>query len=219
MPGDPRVAGVAGAGVLFLVLAAFLWWRTGSARAELMGKVDQAVSDSTRLARTISLMQQMDARRDTMERKIDAIRSVDGRRYIWPHLLDEISRAVPQYTWLVKVSTEEEEPPPPPPTRGTAPMTAADSAKARADSAALPAVVVPPGPTFTLEGNTGSTQALTRLMKNLEASPMIREVALVTSEQANEQGRTFLKFTLEAQFEEPDSALIETVPVMTPTPR
>lgn len=219
MPGDPRVAGVAGAGVLFLVLAAFLWWRTGSARAELMGKVDQAVSDSTRLARTISLMQQMDSRRDTMERKIDAIRSVDGRRYIWPHLLDEISRAVPQYTWLVKVSTEEEEPPPPPPTRGTVPMTAADSAKARADSAALPAVVVPPGPTFTLEGNTGSTQALTRLMKNLEASPMIREVALVTSEQANEQGRTFLKFTLEAQYEEPDSALIETVPVMTPTPR
>ena len=33
---------------------------------------------------------------------IDAtIRSVDSDRYVWPHLLDEVTRALPPYTWLV----------------------------------------------------------------------------------------------------------------------
>jgi len=65
-----------------------------------------------------------------------------------------------------------------------------------------------------VEGNAATTQALTRFMKNLEASPFIRDVALVTSEQTQTQGRTYLKFTLEARWEQPDSTLIETVPVV-----
>ena len=68
---------------------------------------------------------------------------------------------------------------------------------------------------FNLEGNAGSTEALTRFMKNLEASPMIREVSLVTSERTDVQGRTVLKFTLEARWEEPDSGFVETVPLLT----
>jgi hypothetical protein len=65
-----------------------------------------------------------------------------------------------------------------------------------------------------VEGAAGSTQALTRFMKNLELSPMIRDVALVTSEQATTAGRTYLKFTLEARYEKPDSSLLEIVPVL-----
>ena len=26
---------------------------------------------------------------------------MDGDRYVWPHLLDEVTRALPAYTWLV----------------------------------------------------------------------------------------------------------------------
>ncbi|HEX9935984.1 MAG TPA: PilN domain-containing protein, partial [Longimicrobium sp.] len=72
----------------------------------------------------------------------------------------------------------------------------------------------PPPPGFTLEGNAATTQALTRFMKNLEGSAFIRDVALVTSEQTETQGRTYLKFTLEARWEQPDSTLVETVPVV-----
>ena len=46
------------------------------------------------------------------------------------------------------------------------------------------------------------------------SSDMIKDVALITSEQATLQGRTFLHFTLEARYEEPDSSLIETVPLI-----
>lgn len=201
--GDPRLVGAGAAAVLLALLAAYLFWNSGAERERLEGEIAQEVADSTRLASTIALVSQLEARQDTIEQKIDVIRSVDERRYVWPHLMDEISRSLPQYTWLNKVTASEEEAPPAP-------------APAPADSAAapVPEPVAPMGPRFALEGNTGSTQALTRFMKNLEASPLVRDVSLITSEQADWQGRTLLKFTLEARYEQPDTSIIETVPVV-----
>ena len=209
---DPRMAGLAVAALLLVVLSAFTFWKTGTRRAELTEQVAREEAEAARLRRTIAMLETLRARQDTMGRKIDVIRSVDGRRYVWPHLLDEVSRAVPQYTWLTKVAVIDE--PEPAPAAAPAPGAAADSAKADSAAAAAAAPVVPAGPAFNLEGNAANTQALTRFMKNLEASPMIRGVALITSEQTENQGRTYTRFTLEARFEEPDSALLETVPVI-----
>jgi Tfp pilus assembly protein PilN len=201
--GDPRVAAVGGAAFLLVILAGLGWWKTGAARTELQAAVEREMADSVRLARTISLMETLDARRDTIESKISVIRSVDGRRYVWPHLMDEVSRAVPPFTWLTKLATSDDAEAAP------APAAPADTAK---KVSAAPAE--PEGPAFSVEGAAGSTQALTRFMKNLELSPMIRDVALVTSEQATTEGRTYLKFTLEARYEQPDSSLLEMVPVL-----
>ena len=186
--GDPWIVGL-GAAAAFVVLAtAFIYWQTGTRTARLQTEIEQAVGDSVQLSSTIALMDALKAKQDTVSQQIAVIRGVDDRRYIWPHLMDEISRAVPAYTWLTKMSGAE----------------AADTT-----AGALPG--------FTLEGSAGSTQALTRLMKNLELSPFIRDVTLVTSEQATEQGRTFQKFTLEAKYEKPDSSAVETVPVIPTT--
>lgn len=215
---DPRVAAVGLAAFLVLVLAGFGWWKTGSARTALETEVEAETQDSVRLARTISLMETLDARRDTIENKIAVIRSVDGRRYVWPHLMDEVSRATPPFMWLTKMAVLEDEgadaaSAPAPAAAAAAP---ADTAKARADSVARAAAqaAVAAGPSFNVEGNAGSTQALTRFMRNLEASPMIRDVALITSEQIDFQGRSVLKFSLEARWEQPDPSLIETVPLL-----
>jgi hypothetical protein len=75
--------------------------------------------------------------------------------------------------------------------------------------------VLAAGPLFNVEGHAGGPEALTRFMKNLEGSPMIRDVALVTSQQEQVQGRTVFKFTLEARWEEPDSGFVQTVPLIT----
>lgn len=206
---DPRVAGMGVFAVIVLVLAGLGWWTTGTARAEAQAQVDRETADSVRLARTIALMETLEARRDTIERKIDVIRSVDGRRYVWPHILDEVSRAVPPFTWLTKLASSEEAPAPVAAAAPAPGATPADSAAAAATAAVAPLDV-----SFSLEGSAGSTQALTRFMKNLEASPMLRDVALVTSEQTATEGRSYLKFTLEARFEQPDSALLEMVPVL-----
>lgn len=209
--GNPVLAGAGAAAVLVTLGGAYLFWSSGARVTELEAQVAQEVADSTRLAGTIALVGQLEARQDTIEQKIDVIRGVDERRYVWPHLMDEISRSLPPYTWLTKLTANEEEAPPPPPK--PAPGDTAAAAKAKADSAAA-AAAVPVGPSFNLEGNTGNTQALTRFMKNLESSPLIRDVQLVTSEQTQTEGRVYTKFTLEARFEQPDTTIIETVPVI-----
>jgi Tfp pilus assembly protein PilN len=220
--GDPRALGLAGAALLLAVLGGFTFWRQGSHRAELESSIDQQRRDSVSLARTIALMKTIESRKDTIDQKMAVIRSVDGRRYVWPHLLDEISRAVPPYTWLTAVTASAAgpavrpgappaAPPPPPP----APADTGKKAAADTTSTKLPPLPPPPPPpSFNLEGNAATTQALTRFMKNLEASPFIRDVALVTSAQTETQGRTYLKFTLEARWEQPDSTLVETVSVV-----
>lgn len=208
---DPRVAALAGVGVLLLLGGGYWWWSAGQTRAALASEVEAAQADSVRLERTIALMKTLDTRRDTIDQKMDVIREVDTRRYVWPHLLDEVSRATPPYMWLTKLAAVEDEAAPAP-----APAaTPADTSKAKADSVAAAAVVRPSGPVFNIEGHAGATEALTRFMKNLESSPMIRDVSLVTSQQEPVQGRAVLKFTLEARWEEPDSAFIETVPLIT----
>jgi Tfp pilus assembly protein PilN len=212
---DPRVAGLAVAALLVAVLAAFSFWRQSTQRAELQTQVEAQRRDSVSLARTIALMKTIESRKDTIDQKMAVIRSVDGRRYVWPHLMDEISRAVPPFTWLTSVAAKA--PAAPPPAAARPAGAPADTAKKTpADSAGKlpPLPPPPPPPGFNVEGNAATTQALTRFMKNLEASPFIRDVALVTSEQTQTQGRTYLKFTLEAAWEQPDSTLIETVPVV-----
>ena len=41
-----------------------------------------------------------EAQRDSVARQIVIIRSLDGSRYIWPHVLDEVNKALTPYTWL-----------------------------------------------------------------------------------------------------------------------
>ena len=197
--GDPYVAGLGAVAVLLLVGMGFAYWKVDTGYAAAETRLETAIQDSTRYAATIQLVDALRARQDTIETKIDVIRGVDVRRYVWPHVMDEISRAIPPYTWLTKLAVAEGD---------------AQPAAAPADSGAAISPA-PAGPGFSLEGNTGSTQALTRFMKSLESSPFIRDVMLVTSEETSTEGRTYQKFTLEARYEMPDSSFIETVPVVT----
>lgn len=178
------MVGLGTAAILVLALLAFGFWRTGARAAELRQTVAAEEADSVRLASVIELSTMLRARQDTITQKIEIIRGVDSRRYVWPHLLDEISRALPPYVWLTRLGS------------------AGDAGEG--------------GPVFNLEGNAGSTQALTRFMRELEASPFIRDVTLVTSDQATAEGRTFQRFTLEAGYETPDPIHIETVPLVAP---
>jgi Tfp pilus assembly protein PilN len=191
LPRLPSIAGadsrtvLLGAGAtLLLFVVGFAIWRAGQQRAELEAAIQAEVTDSTRFATTIQLVHALRARQDTIRQKIGVIREVDQRRYVWPHLMDEISSSVPAFTWLTQISSAE----------------AADTLN--------------PGLVMTVQGNAGSTQALTRFMKNLELSSYIRDVTLVTSEQADVEGRAIHRFTLEAKYETPDSSAIETVPII-----
>jgi Tfp pilus assembly protein PilN len=178
--GEPHLPVVGALGVLGLLVIGYMVWSAGSAVNTLEARVRQEVRDSTEFHSTIGLTAELRAREDTIRQRIEVIRSVDERRFIWPHILDEVSAAMPPFTWLSTLS----------------------SAGSKTE------------PRITVTGNAGTTQALTRLMKNLEDSPFLRDVSLVTTEQVTEQHRTFLRFSLEAAYERPDEAYLETVPIV-----
>jgi Tfp pilus assembly protein PilN len=48
------------------------------------------------MARTTSLL----SARDSIVKRVSVIQEIDQGRYVWPHVMDEISRAIPDYIWL-----------------------------------------------------------------------------------------------------------------------
>jgi Tfp pilus assembly protein PilN len=128
--------------------------------------------------------------RDSLLAQIAVIRDVDGDRYTWPHVLDEVAKALPAYTWLVDMSVS------------SAPTAVADSADTA--SAALQ---------FQINGRTVDIQAYTRFLRQLEASPWIIDVQPLQAQTVVEKERAVTAFTIRATFAQADSAYIRTVPM------
>jgi Tfp pilus assembly protein PilN len=178
--------GVIALALLGIGYSGSMFLRLSSEREELAVATEAAVADSSRYADLVQRNEALISRRDSIAERVALIQAIDQGRYIWPHLLDEIARALPDYTWL----------------GGVVQTGAAES------------------PDFMVRGRTGNNFALTRFMENLEASPFIRGVELVSTEQVieREEGltgmRTVHDFTLEAAYETPPPELIETVPLL-----
>ncbi|MEZ4422871.1 MAG: PilN domain-containing protein [Gemmatimonadota bacterium] len=182
---DPWIMGSAAAVALSLGLMGWMFMGAGSRTTELTLEIEEAARDSARYADLIQQTEGLRARRDTISQKVGIIQDIDGNRYVWPHVMDEVARALPDYTWLTSIVQIE---------GGSA-------------------------PTFRVDGRAGNNFALTRFMDNLEASPFIRNVRLITTERqavnlgGNAGQREVHQFTLQASFDQPPPELIETVPL------
>jgi Tfp pilus assembly protein PilN len=132
------------------------------------------------------------------------IRTVDGDRYVWPHLLDEVTKALPAYTWLVDMGHAATAAPPP-----VSPQAAANAKK---DTTVAEPFVSPPV-TFNVNGRTVDIQAYTRFLRQMEASPWITEVTPVSAQTVVEKERPVTAFTIRATYRQADSAYIRTVPL------
>ena len=64
-----------------------------------------------------------------------------------------------------------------------------------------------------LEGRTVDIQALTRFMRELEASPFLSNVSLDRSELTLDSGKEITAFTLQMKYSRPDTSVIKRVPV------
>ena len=138
--------------------------------------------------------------------QVELIRSFDNKRYVWPHIMDEVSRALPPYTWLVSITqtnttTLAQPDPTPPPKSGKKP------GPPPVDTTSVPQV------RLHIVGNTVDIQALTRFMKVLEASPFIQDVQLAKSAIILVDGKEVTEFQLDASYQTPDPSAIRTVPV------
>lgn len=151
-----------------------------------------AVQDSTRYAAVLAQRSAAESARDSILRQIAVISAIDGDRFIWPHVMDEVSRALPTYTWLRSVAQ----------TSSAAPISPEAAAAGNAPRLGL-----------RLIAYTVDIQAVTIFMKNLEASPFLENVTLGVSEQAMTDGKEVTQFTLDMQYAKPDGSAIRTVPL------
>src|SRR5207247_1662894 len=66
--------------------------------------LDGGVVEKRRFDAVIAQKRQSERIRDSLAAEINIIRGIDADRYVWPHVLDQITKALPPYTWLTGVS-------------------------------------------------------------------------------------------------------------------
>jgi type IV pilus assembly protein PilN len=172
--------------------------------AALEPQLEQTRAEHRRFRAFLAEKHHQETIRDSLVSQIGIIRTVDGSRYVWPHLLDEVTKALPAYTWIVDMGGSEPPPPPPPGAPGSTPAHA-DSAKAKPASA--------PAIQFQVNGRTVDIQAYTRFLRQLEASPWITDVTPVSAQTVVEKERPVTAFTIRATYHQADSAYLRTVPL------
>jgi Tfp pilus assembly protein PilN len=85
------------------VVGGFLFTTTSSLREELEVRVEEERADSARYADLILQNDALVARRDSIAQRVEIIQEIDGDRYVWSHIMDEVARALPEYTWLTDI--------------------------------------------------------------------------------------------------------------------
>lgn len=208
---DPYLVGAVASGVLAAVVVGGMYWYQAGTASSLAEQLQKAKQDSIRYAAVITQRHRAQARRDSVLRQVKLIESFDNKRYVWPHLMDEISRALPPYTWLTAVvqtnSTSAAQRTQVAPPKQVGGKGAKKGKAPVVDSMAVPRVK------FQITGQTVDIQALTRFMKLLEASPFIDQVTLDKSAIVIVDGKQVTEFQLSAAYQTPDSSAITLVPV------
>ena len=173
---------------------------------ELTERERRSVQDSTRYVAVLRERNRAESQRDSVRRQLEIIKSIDNDRFVWAHIMDEVSRSLPPYTWLKTIAQSAM-------VAAATPTPAPAPAK---DGKGKPVPPPPPAPAtlkFQISGNTVDIQALTRFMKLLEASPFVKNVTIAKAELVSVDGKEVQEFLLEAEYERPDASVISTVPV------
>jgi Tfp pilus assembly protein PilN len=174
----------------------------------------QALEDSTRYAAVLKEKQRAEAKRDTLLRRMNLIRAIDEDRFIWPHVLDEVSKALPPYTWLSSLAYMGTPQGTVNVAAGAKPETApADGDKAKKKAKKVDVEIPRDEVRVRMIGLTPDIQALTRFMRQLESSPFFSNVQLNNSQFAQDQQKDVTQFTLDVTYTRPDTSIIRRVPI------
>lgn len=180
---DPYRIGALAIGLLWLGYVGIAQMSSSNELEELQPKLEQARAENRRFRAFLSEKRHLEAVRDSIQAQIETIKTVDGDRYVWPRILDEVARAVPPYTWLTDVKFE-----------AVAAPIVTDTTKK---------VVEVPAVQLAINGRTVDIQGYTRLLRQLEDSPFLKDVTAVSANTVVEQNRAVTAFVLRATFQRP----------------
>lgn len=160
----------------------FIGFGSAARVSSLEDKLDQSKAENRRYKTFLVEKRRAESARDSVVSQIATIRTVDGDRYVWSHILDEVTRALPPFTWLTQ-------------------MNAIVSQAPVDTSAAAP---IGPAPvSIQLLGRTMDIQGFTRFMRQMEDSPWLGEVTLVSTTTEIDHGRAVTAFTVRAAYVRP----------------
>ena len=180
----------------------FITDRARTARAE--ARLEAVKTEKRRYDIVIAQKRQAEKVRDSLLYEINVIRQIDADRYVWPHVLDQTTKALPPYTWITRVGSAG---------TGIQPGTGQaggppPSSSAPGDSAGTPAVRV------QIDGRTVDIQAYTTFLRQLAASPWFTDVTPASSQTVIENDRPVTAFQVTVRYRIADSVYIRTVPLV-----
>ncbi len=220
---DKYLIGAVAAVIVALALGAFMFMSQSKANGTLAERERTALQDSARFATVLRARVAAETERDAVLRQLAVIQSIDDTRFMWSHILEEISRVMPAYTWLASVAQTSSPPSAAAPDseivalqrEATTPAGRATLEKARREKA----VAIGARTTqFRIIGHTVDIQALTRFMRDLESSPFVQNVNLARSDLVTSEGKEVTEFQLDASSERPPPEEIRTLPLSVRVP-
>jgi Tfp pilus assembly protein PilN len=209
---EPWLIGGVAVATLAIAGVAFFYYAQSTREAELEDALQKAVQDSTRYASVLKERERAEARRDTVLRSLNLIRAIDDDRFIWPHVMDEVSNALPPFTWLVSLGftgTGQAQAP----VQTLAPPTADSTTGGKKKRKPLGTIVLRDTVRIRVIGNTVDIQALTRFIRQLEASPFLEQVQLAKSEHTTDNGKDVTQFQLDMLYSRPEPSMVQRVPL------
>jgi Tfp pilus assembly protein PilN len=190
---NPWLLAASGAWVVLLVGGGALFVTSRARLAVLNSRLQSVRVEKQRFDAVIAQKRQSEKMRDSLFAEITVIRRIDGDRYVWPHILDQVTKALPPYSWLSAITNV-----------GNAPAAAAPPGTV--DTMQAPSV------RFTINGSTVDIQAYTTFLRQLAASPWFTDIVPASSQTVVEQDRPVTAFTVSARYRVADSVYIHTVP-------
>ena len=192
---------VATATTALVVGGALALFVTQGARLRVLdARLAAVLVEKRRFDAVIAQKRQSERIRDSLVAEINMIRGIDADRYIWPHILDQVTKALPPYTWLNGISAQGS-------SSGQPGAQPAPGAGATIDTSGVPAVRV------WITGSTVDIQAYTTFLRQLAASPWLTDVSPATSSTVIEADRPVTAFNISLRYKVADSVYIRTIPL------
>jgi Tfp pilus assembly protein PilN len=188
---DPLLMGSIGAWVVVGVVVGIIGTIESRKLAALREEQRQVENEARRFQALIAQKRREERLRDSLVTELNAIRTIDSERYIWPHILEEVTKSVPDFTWLQSISIVGGGAPPPDP----------------ADTTTPPLRIL-------IDGRTSDMGGYTRFLRQLGNSPWLANVVAGATRTVVENDKPIVSFTVTATFRQADSAFIRTVPVL-----
>lgn len=100
---DPWTTALAVAAVLVPLVVLGLWLAQRAEARGLEQRLSRATAESARLADLRAISDSLTARQEMIRERVALIERLDRNRFVWPRMMDEISRALPQFAWLTNL--------------------------------------------------------------------------------------------------------------------